>query len=986
MKRTIRFRAALSLISILTGGLREASAQDDDLARELPRIAPLDPQAALGSFKLHAGFRLVPIAVEPLVTDPVSLAYDAEGRAYVVEMRGYPYPEKQPSGNISLLSDKDGDGIFDAKTIFVDGLSWPTGVVPFDGGVFIAVAPDILYAKDTDGDGVADIKRTVFNGFGTQNVQGLLNGLLWGTDGWIYGSSGSNGGEIRNLAKPGSAAVSVRGRDFRFRPDGSAFEAISGGGQFGHSLDDWGHRFVCNNSNHIRQIILPAREIERNPLFSPGAVLQDIAVEGGASPVFRISGAEPWRVVRTRQRKADPAMVKRLPPTELFAIGFFTSATGVTIYRGTAFPPEYRGNAFIGDVGGNLVHRKVVEKDGPIFKATRADKDVEFLASTDNWFRPVNFANTPDGTLAILDMYRETIEHPASIPEPIKKHLDLTSGKDRGRIYELVPDGFRRRARPRLSTATTADLVAHLADPDGWWRDTSQRLLIERRDPASIPLLVKLASDRPNATGRVHAMWTLDALDALPAEVVTAASADADPNVREQAAGLAEARIVGHPGLENALVRLADDPDAMVRFRAAFALGAARGPDAIAALASIARRDPAGRWTRAAVLSSVGGREDRLIASLSSNGFLTTADGRPWLDELAYLVGAANRPERISDVLKTFLRADVDPPVSRAVLLGVARGLKRAGGSLRDRPEVGPYFERAEVGARGRGPIRDRIDSIGLLGLGGEARALDVLPPLLDAREPSGVQLAAIQNLSALASPKVGPAIVGQWRSLSPVVRREAVEALFARKDRIVALLDGLESGKVAGADLDPSRQAVLLKHADSAIRDRSTRLLGGALPTDRARIVESFRPALGLDGRMEKGRAIFKQACATCHRAENVGIEVGPDLATVTGRSPEDLLLHILDPNREVAANYVNYSVATADGRVVTGLIAEETASAITLKRAEGATDVIPRDRIEQIAASGQSLMPEGLEKGLTPQDLADLIAFLKGIRAGSR
>ena len=384
----------------------------------------------------------------------MSVCYDAEGRLYVVEMRGYPYPEKSPTGKVVRLEDRDGDGRFDSRTVFVDGLSWPTGIVPYDDGVFIAVAPDILYAKDTNGDGVADVKKVMFTGFGTENVQGLLNGLLWGPDGWIYGVASSNGGEIRNLSRPDAKPVSVRGRDFRFKPDGSAFEAISGGGQFGHSFDDWGHRFTCSNSNHIRQIVLPSHYLERNPaLVAPGVVL-DIPAEGPAAPVFRISAAEPWRVVRTRQRAADPAMRKRLPPTELFATGFFTSATGLTIYRGSAYPQEYRGNAFVGDVGGNLVHRKRLSVHGATYLATRADQGVEFLASTDNWFRPVNFANTPDGTLLILDMYRETIEHPLSIPEPIKKHLDLTSGKDRGRLYNLVLRRSGKEAPPPAPAGT----------------------------------------------------------------------------------------------------------------------------------------------------------------------------------------------------------------------------------------------------------------------------------------------------------------------------------------------------------------------------------------------------------------------------------------------------------------------------------------------------------------------------------------------------
>ncbi|MDR3635328.1 MAG: dehydrogenase, partial [Isosphaeraceae bacterium] len=302
-----------------------ARGADDDLAKELPRIPPKDGKAALESFQIHKGFHLEPVATEPLVTDPVSVCYDADGRLYVVEMRGYPYPENSPSGNVTLLEDKDGDGRFDKSTIFVDGLSWPTGVVPYDGGVFIAVTPDILYAKDTDGDGKADVRKVVFTGFLGQNVQGLVNGLLWGPDGWIYGVAGGNGGDVKNLVHPEAKPVSVRGRDFRFKPDASAFEAVSGGGQFGHAFDDWGHRFTCNNSNHIRQIVLPSHDLERNPALAVPAVVDDIAAEGPAAPVFRISAPEPWRIVRTRQRAADPEYRKRLPPTELVATGFFTS-------------------------------------------------------------------------------------------------------------------------------------------------------------------------------------------------------------------------------------------------------------------------------------------------------------------------------------------------------------------------------------------------------------------------------------------------------------------------------------------------------------------------------------------------------------------------------------------------------------------------------------------------------------------------------------
>ncbi|HEV3121235.1 MAG TPA: PVC-type heme-binding CxxCH protein, partial [Isosphaeraceae bacterium] len=734
-----------------------ALAQDDDLAKELPRIKPQEPAQALAAFRIHSGFSIEPVAVEPLVTDPVSLCYDADGRIYVAEMRGYPFPEEVPSGNVSLLDDTDGDGKVDKSTVFVPGLSWPTSVAPYDGGVFIAVAPDILYAKDTDGDGRADIKKQVFTGFGTQNVQGLLNGLLWGPDGWIYGSSGSNGGDIRNLAHPEKKPVSVRGRDFRFRPDGSEFEAISGGGQFGHSFDDWGHRFVCNNSNHIRQIVLPAHALTRNPALVPPGVITDIAAEGGAAPVYRISSAEPWRVVRTRQRAADPNFVRRAPPTELVATGFFTSATGVTIYRGTAYPPEFRGNAFVGDVGGNLVHRKILSKQGAIFEARRADQNVEFLASPDNWFRPVNFANTPDGTLLVLDMYRETIEHPESIPEPIKKHLDLTSGKDRGRLYNIVPSGFHKRERPALSKAKTEMLVSLLKDPDAWWRETAQRLLIERREPAATPLLIKMARSRPNALARVHALWTLDAIGGLDNGDITSALADAEPGVREAAARLTEGRDLASSAVRDALLALARDSDAMVRFQVALSLGALTDPRAIEALTAIALKDAGDRWTRTAVLSSIGKRERAFIDALASHtGFFETTDGRAWLTDLAVLVGAENQPDDIQALLARFAGSDADPGTARTVVLGLGRGLQRAGGSLRGlltgpaAPHLAPLFQKAMHTVENGGTPAARADAARLLGLGPADDALRALPLLLDAREPVAVQLAALQTLADL--------------------------------------------------------------------------------------------------------------------------------------------------------------------------------------------------------------------------------------------
>ncbi|MDB5351812.1 MAG: putative rane-bound dehydrogenase [Planctomycetota bacterium] len=966
---------------------------DEDLSKELPRIKAIPASEAIASFQIHPGFRLHPAAVEPLVTDPVSACYDADGRLYVVEMRGYPYPENTPTGNVRLLEDTDGDGTFDKSTIFLDGLSWPTGVVPFDGGAFIAVAPDILYAKDTNGDGVADVKKVMFRGFGTQNVQGLVNGLLWGPDGWIYGVSGGNGGDILNATRPGSKPVSVRGRDFRFRPDGSAFEAISGGGQFGHAFDDWGNRFTCNNSNHIRQIVLPSKAVEANPALVVPAVLTDIAVEGPAAKVFRISQPEPWRVVRTRQRAADPEMRKRLPPTELFAFGFFTSATGVTIYRGTAFPSEYQGNAFIGDVGGNLVHRKILRPKGSIFEAIRADENLEFLASKDNWFRPVNFANTPSGTLLVLDMYRETIEHPLSIPEPIKKHLDLTSGKDRGRIYELLPLTFKRRAKPALSQASTEQLVTHLADRDAWWRETAQRLLIERRDPLAVPLMKKMADVRPSALGRVHAIWTLSALGHLTEADVLLALRDPEARVRAQSAALSNTLRPGSRDLEFAVARLADDPDAAVRFQVALAPKSEEHGGPLTEQAKILRRDAADPWTRFAVYSSATGARSSqlLVQSCLRDPFGRTPGGRIVAEELGEIVGAGNDSSSIERSLSIVADASVGPHVPRAMVIGLGRGLQRVGRSLRtiveksgNREAIGKIFDQAARDAASDQDAPARVDAIRILGVGAPTEAcLRVLPPLLDARQPVEVQLAALQAMASLSDPAVGRLVAEHWKGLSPSARREAAEVLFARPERLSAMMDAIEAKSFPANEVEPARRKQILAHPVAKLRERARRVLGTDPKADRSRVIGAFQPALTLGGNRQKGRSVFEKTCATCHKADGLGESVGPDLATVTGRTPEDLLIHILDPNREVNPQYLDYSVATSDGRIVTGLIASETANSVTLRRAAGATDVIPRTQIEAIASTGVSLMPDGLETGLTHQDFADLVAFLRDLQA---
>ncbi|MCA9208570.1 MAG: hypothetical protein KDA55_09460, partial [Planctomycetales bacterium] len=433
---------------------------DRDYSQELPRIKPQEPRDALAKFTLKPGFRIEQTVAEPLVVDPVAMAWDEDSRLFVVEMRGYSEDGDQNLGRVRLLEDTDSDGRFDRSTVFAEGLSWPTAITCARGGVFVGAAPDIWFLKDTNGDGKADERRVVFTGFGRGNVQGLLNTFKWGLDNRIHGATSSSGAKVVRLGDDGQPigdeadALVLRGRDFAFDAKTLAMTAESGGAQHGLSFNQWGEKFVCSNSDHVQQVLFEDRYIARNPyLAAPGARVS-IAADGPQADVFRTSPIEPWRIVRTRLR------VQGIVPGPVEGggtpAGYFTGSTGVTIFRGTAWPAEYQGWAIVGDVGSNLVHRKRLEPAGVRYVARRVDEKSEFLSSSDIWFRPVQFANAPDGALYIADMYRETIEHPASLPPIIKKHLDLTSGRDRGRIYRIVGEGFQQPQLPKLSQATAA--------------------------------------------------------------------------------------------------------------------------------------------------------------------------------------------------------------------------------------------------------------------------------------------------------------------------------------------------------------------------------------------------------------------------------------------------------------------------------------------------------------------------------------------------
>ncbi|HEU5433373.1 MAG TPA: PVC-type heme-binding CxxCH protein, partial [Thermomicrobiales bacterium] len=345
-------------------------------------------------------------------------------------------------------TDADGDGRYDASSVFLDGIPFPTGVTAWRRGVLVCAAPDIIYAEDTNGDGAADVRRVLYSGFGTHNYQARVNSLVYGLDNWVYGSCGLFGGEIKSFASEQPYALGDR--DFRIRPDTGEIEPATGRTQQGRVRDDWGDWFGCDNSNLARHYPLADHYLRRNPFVVPPAA--SINVPGYAEP----NRLHPASQSLQRFKLSGPS-------------NHVTAACGLGVYRDELLGGEYSNNLFTCEPVNLVVHRLILEPDGVTFKGRLAadETESEFLASTDNWFRPVQARTGPDGALYIVDMYRYVIEHPRWIPPETLASLDVRAGHSLGRIYRVYPKSRPPRPIERLDQLDAAALVAALDTPNG---------------------------------------------------------------------------------------------------------------------------------------------------------------------------------------------------------------------------------------------------------------------------------------------------------------------------------------------------------------------------------------------------------------------------------------------------------------------------------------------------------------------------------------
>ena len=634
------------LTAVAQNGDKPGEAQREVVAADrIPPAPVLSPADQIRTFRLPPGFSAEVVAAEPLVHSPVAVEFDPQGRLWVVEMIGYmpdqeARGESNPTGSIVILTDTDGDGRMDTRTVFADHLVMPRAIHLTHGGALVAEPPKLWWMKDTNGDGKADEKILVASDYATQNDPALglksnpehaSNGLLRNLDNWIY-----------------SADHTVRFRNTSGSPPTWIREETVTRGQWGISHDDSGRLFYNSNSDQIRGDLLPTHYLTRNPnLKSPVGVNAQLA-----------KSQQVWSA------RVNPGVNRGYQPNTLTAEGklaSFTAACGPLVYRGNQFPEDFRGDVFLCEPSANLIRRnKLTEQDGVITATNAYDAD-EFLTSTDERFRPVNLQNGPDGALYVVDMARGLIQHRIYLTSYLRKQIEsrgLQAPTDLGRIYRIVHSGTSPDRTARLpEKPSNRDLMVRLSSANGFWRDTAQRLLVENPTSESAEALQQLVSQRDSrpAVVRLQALWTLEGQGRLSLETLLSALDDPDSKVRSAAFRITD-RLPPGPVRDTAVERLVQRAPT-VRGDAQIALLCSLGtigtPAADAAMRFLLMTGPSTPLRQDAAISGLKGRELAFLTQLLSDAQCgpDKQDHAPLVSKLARCVGVSGRPAEIAAAL-----------------------------------------------------------------------------------------------------------------------------------------------------------------------------------------------------------------------------------------------------------------------------------------------------------------------------------------------
>jgi putative membrane-bound dehydrogenase-like protein len=967
---------------------------------------PLSPRESALHYALPTGFEVKLFAAEPDIAKPICMAWDHRGRLWIAESTDYPnnlQPRGQGHDRIKICEDTNGDGIADKFTIFAENLSIPTSLAFTRGGVVIHQAPDTLFLKDTDGDDKADVRQVLFSGWGTGDTHAGPSNIRQGLDNWLYGMVGYSA--FRGTV--GGERHDFRQGLYRFKPDGSKLEFLrsTSNNSWGVGISEEGLLFG-STANGCPSVYMPIanRYYESVRGWSP-SVLKNIASSNRFFPATDKVRQVDWH-------------------------GGFTAAAGHALYTARTYPKEYwNRTAFVAEPTGHLLATFTLHPKGTDFVSHNA---WNLAASDDEWTSPINGEVGPDGNVWMIDWYNFIVQHNPT-PEGFKTgsrgaYETPLRDKTHGRIYRIVRKDGKASASPVLDPDAPEGLVIALKHDNMFWRLHAQRLLIERQQKDIVPLLIALLRDESVDAiglnpGAIHALWTLRGLGALDGKdpeavaAVIAALKHPSPGVRRNAVQV----VPGGDAGAIITAGLLSDPDPQVRLAALLALTNAPRTDeigqavAVALLAGVARDDP---WLADAVTAAAAAHDRAFLKAIAARPGGST----PSNQILAVVARVAEHSARGGDgeAINALLAslAGTEPRTVEAIIGGIFRGWpKDRTVKLDTRAETAlvALLPRISPEARGRlaslgnrwgsdlfarrsagiaaalltlasdesKPERSRIDAARQLI---EFRTKDAETPrsLLGLITPKTAPTLANGLIEAVAgseAAEAGAAVVKALPSLTPAVRSQAVKVLLGRSEWTRALLDGVEGDSIRFDELSLDQKQALAAHPDSAIATRAKAILarGGGLPdADRQKVIDALSPVVLKGGDPTRGKVVFKEQCAKCHVHGGEGGKVGPDLTGMAAHPKTELLVNILDPSRSVEGNFVQYMLATSDGRVLNGVLASESKSAVELIDAEGKSHRVLREEIEELKASKKSLMPEGFEKQVPAQAITDLLAFL--------
>jgi uncharacterized protein len=973
---------------------------------------PLTPEESLKHLALPGGFEAKLFVAEPQIFKPITMTWDHLGRLYVAETVDYPN-EMQPKGmgrdRISIVEDSDGDGKADKTTLFADNLSIPTSLLYVNGGLLVAQAPDMLFLKDTDGDGRADERRTLFTGFGTRDTHAGPSNLRYGLDNWIYAIIGYSGfnGEV------GGERHNFRQGFFRFKPDGSKLEFLrsTNNNSWGVGFSEEGLLFG-STANGCPSVFMPIpnRYYESVRGMSP-AVLQNIADSNRFFPITENVRQVDWH-------------------------GGFTAGAGSALYTARTYPQQYwNKTAFVAEPTGHLVATFTLHPDGTDFKSHNA---WNLVASDDEWTSPILAEVGPDGQVWMIDWYNFIVQHNPT-PEGYKTGKGAAyetplRDKTHGRIYRIVAED-RTPSRPfKLSKDDPKGLVAALRSDNMFWRLHAQRLLVERGqkdvvEPLKVLLRDRSADEISLNPATIHAIWALQGLDAVEENQPRGQSfADLlnhrSPAVRRNA-------VAAYPRDDWAIRAIQDysllrDDDPQVRLAAFLAYADCQPPGGMnsqEAGSNLAKALRSGaidgdRWLPDAAIAAAARHDVAFLSEIAAPQAAKAAspDTIAVVSRVAEHSARGASPEPLGPILAKL--ATAEPKVRDSIIAGFAKGWPKDKPPVLDDAStkaIAALLPKLSAGSRGQ--MLGLASRWGVEGLDAFVAALakDLLASASDEKATEAARLDAAQQLidlrkadpkaardvialltpktppelasgliSAVArsdSPEVGSAIVDAMGPMTPAASKASALVLLGKTEWTNALVGGIESGKIPMSLLSLSQTQALATHPDRTIAGRAKALLarGGGLPDpDREKVIQAMAPIVLKGGDASRGKEIYKRECAKCHTHSGEGGKVGPDLTGMAAHPKSELLVHILDPSRSVEGNFLQYTVATRDGRVLNGLLTSETKTSIDLLDAEGKKQTLLREDVEELASSKKSIMPEGFEKSVPPEGLADLLQFL--------